>query len=163
NGAITSLGLAAGRSGTQQAHAGTFFLKDVSLDGKFQFVVSNVSATLTLGFLSLTATGNGTLPVSTPSLHRLIDLDGSLSILNPAVAPGSDITVTESGGPATQNIHVSASDGHFSFSYGGKTTALIAVGAAAADVELQLRSLPGLGSVTVSGTAPNYTVDMSSV
>ena len=37
------------------------------------------------------------------------------------------------------------------------------MGASAADVQLQLRTLPGFGSVTVSGTAPTYSVDLSSV
>ena len=61
---------------------------------------------MTLGFLSLTATGNGTLPVSDPTLHRLVDLTGSLSLLNPLAAP-HQVTVTESSGPLHQHVVVS--------------------------------------------------------
>jgi hypothetical protein len=57
----------------------------VNLTGSFQFVVQHVTATASLGFLSITATGNGTLkPDGTAGGSDLIALTGSIELKNPS-------------------------------------------------------------------------------
>jgi hypothetical protein len=85
NGAIIELGFAAGQSETKRAHATEFFFQDVKLQGSFQFVVQNVTATASLGFLSITATGHGTLGPDgmAGGGNDLIALTGSIELKNP--------------------------------------------------------------------------------
>ena len=84
NGAITELGFASGQSATQRAHATEFFFQDVRLTGSFQFVVQQVTATASLGFLSITGTGSGTLKADgTPGGSDLLALTGSIQLKNP--------------------------------------------------------------------------------
>ena len=88
NGAITELGFAAGQGEDKKAHATQFFFQDVKLQGSFQFVVQNVTATASLGFLSITATGSGTLkPDGTTGGQDLIALTGTLELRNPVAQP----------------------------------------------------------------------------
>jgi len=61
NGAITELGFVSGDGATQRAKATEFFLENVSLGGDFALIAADVTANATLGFLSVTATGSGTL------------------------------------------------------------------------------------------------------
>src|SRR5581483_509176 len=89
NGAITDLGFVAGNGTPHVAKAQGFFLDNVDLNGHFALAAQNVTATASLGFLGITATGGGTL-----DHHKFIDLNVDLSLKNP-VDGTSRLTVGE--------------------------------------------------------------------
>ncbi|MEX2645398.1 MAG: choice-of-anchor D domain-containing protein [Gaiellaceae bacterium] len=82
NGAITELGFASGPGETRRALATEFFLENASLTGTFKLYVPSVTLTATLGFLSLSATGSGILPLS-GDLDELLSATVSLALKNP--------------------------------------------------------------------------------
>jgi hypothetical protein len=92
NGAITDLGFEGGNGETHKSKADGFFLENVGLDGHFQLAASGVTATASLGFLGITATGGGTL-----GNNKFLDLDVSLGLKNP-VDGSTRLGVTEIAG-----------------------------------------------------------------
>ena len=90
NGAVTELGFPAITGATSQSRAGTFFLDNVHLTGSIEIVLQDVSATASLGFLSLVGTAAGTLPE-----QRLLSLTADIRLRNPLV--------TDSDGCGCQN------------------------------------------------------------
>jgi Ca2+-binding RTX toxin-like protein len=78
NGAVTDLGYNVGNGPTQRSKATAFFLDNVHLTGQLALIATNVSATATLGFLSVTATGSGTL-----GSDKFIDASADFSLKNP--------------------------------------------------------------------------------
>jgi hypothetical protein len=158
NGAITQLGFAGGQSETKRAHATQFFFQDVRLSGTFQFVVQQVTATASLGFLSITATGAGTLhPDGTPGGTDLIALTGTLELRNPVAQPISVSTTTPGtvSVPAVQRLTLHAlpegspeATATFSVSDGVHTVSGIPWNVSAATLQALLQA--GLINVTVS-------------
>src|SRR5207247_1988447 len=94
NGAITELGYVAGDGETHSAKAQGFFLQDTHLTGDFELATGApfVKATATLGFLGITAKGNGTL-----GLHNeFIEVHADLHLKNPTGVGDADrVTVDE--------------------------------------------------------------------
>src|SRR5262249_20223457 len=78
NGAVTDLGYDVGNGPTQRSKATQFFLDNVHLTGNLSLIATNVSATATLGFLSVTATGSGTL-----GSDKFISASADFSLKNP--------------------------------------------------------------------------------
>ena len=89
NGAVTDLGFVAGNGTPHVSKAQGFFLDNVDLSGHFALAAQNVTATASLGFLGITATGGGTL-----DHNKFIDLNVGLSLKNP-VDGTSRLTVGE--------------------------------------------------------------------
>jgi Ca2+-binding RTX toxin-like protein len=93
NGAVTELGFAVGSGETQRSKASQFYLKDVSLDADFALIAPSVFLSANVGFLGVTATGSGTLPLSGDA-DKFIDLSASFALKNPLVGssdPGANI------------------------------------------------------------------------
>ena len=84
NGAVTELGFQAITGATSHGQAGRFFLNNVHLTGTVELVLQDVSATASLGFLSLTGTATGTLPE-----QRLLSLTADIRLRNPLVGDGN--------------------------------------------------------------------------
>ena len=124
--------------------------------------------------------GNGAATPTTTSIEpigeSIIALSGmSVAVPDPAVSTGvsvkfgsdtTEYTVTArslgAGTNEVQSVEIDddVSGGTFTLSYGGYTTGTIAYNASAAVVEAALEALNsvGLGAVTVTGTAPIWTV-----
>ena len=83
NGAVTELGFQAITGATSHGQAGRFFLNNVHLTGTVELVLQDVSATASLGFLSLIGTAAGTLPE-----QRLLSLTADIRLRNPLVGDG---------------------------------------------------------------------------
>ena len=82
NGAITELGLRSGPGETRRALATEFYLENTGLTGTFRILVPSVTLTATLGFLAVTATGSGTLPLGS-DMDELLSATVSISLKNP--------------------------------------------------------------------------------
>jgi RTX calcium-binding nonapeptide repeat (4 copies) len=61
NGAVTDLGFTASEGKPQHSAADAFFVKDVSLTGSLDVIAPTITATASLGFLGITATGTGSI------------------------------------------------------------------------------------------------------
>ncbi len=78
NGAVSELGFASGNGSELRSRATSFFLENVTLTGNFRVDLPSVTATANIGFLGVTATGQGTVNGT-----RLIDATIGLSLRNP--------------------------------------------------------------------------------
>ncbi len=106
NGAITELGYVAGNGETHSSKADHFFLDNVHFNGNFDLAASGVTATASLGFLGITATGEGSLGDG-----KFIHADAEIFLKNPTGIGDADrVTVSE--------IVNSLKKGHFFFDNG---------------------------------------------
>ena len=105
NGAVTELGYASGPGETRRARATQFFLENTSLTGTFQIVVPTVTLTATFGFLGVTASGSGTLPLVTDN-DILFNAVISLALKNPTSASVNPnrITLTQLADALTKGL-----------------------------------------------------------
>ena len=108
NGAITDLGYVAGNGETHSSKADLFFLEDVHFNGNFDLAASGVQAAASLGFLGITATGDGSL-----GSGKFIHADADIFLKNPTTTGDADrVTVSD--------IVNSLKKGHFFFDNGAK-------------------------------------------
>jgi hypothetical protein len=89
NGVATELGYDLGNGPTQLSKATEFFLDNVDLTGHLSLIATDVSATASLGFLSVQATGSGTLLPD--GSGKFVDATADFALKNP-VTGGTRLT-----------------------------------------------------------------------
>jgi Ca2+-binding RTX toxin-like protein len=109
NGAITELGLSSGPGETRRALATEFYLENTSLSGTFQILVPSVTLTATFGFLGVSATGSGTLPIG-PGTGELLSVSASLALKSP-VDGSNRVSLTQIAGALAQGFFLFGTPG----------------------------------------------------